>query len=350
VLVEGPSGILAVCPPWNRPKYEPSNRRVVWANGAVAHVYSADEPDRLRGPQHDYAWCDELASWRHIEAWDMLLLGLRGGGDPRVVATTTPRPIPLIKALLKDPTCVVTRGSSYENLANLAPAFIAQIIKKYEGTRMGRQELMAEILEDVLGALWTLAMIEATRIPAPLAGAASTFPRDFFTRIVVAVDPPIKSPAEAAAIQEETDIAEAGIVVAGLGRDGHGYVLEDASRQASPLQWATIATSLYDVFKADRVIAEINQGGEMVVSTLATADARVPVKVIQAQRGKLLRAEPVAALFEKGTAHLVGAFPRLEDQMVSWVPGLKSPDRLDAMVYALTELMLGPGTEEAFVL
>ena len=279
----------------------------------------------------------------------MLMLGLRAGTDPRVVITTTPQPTPLIKQLLKDPTCVVTRGSSYENMANLAPAFIAQIIKKYEGTRMGRQELFAELLEDVLGALWTLANIEATRIPAPPPGAPATYPRDFFTRIVVAIDPPIKSQAEAAAIQEEEDIAEAGIIVAGRGRDGHGYVLEDASRQASPLQWATIATGLYQAFRADRLIAEVNQGGDMVISTVATADARIPVKVIHAKEGKYLRAEPVAALFEQGRCHLVGTFPKLEDQMCTWVPGLKSPDRLDAMVYALTELMLGP-TGEAFVL
>src|SRR5271170_7698324 len=215
VMVEGESGILAISPEWDRPRYEPSKRRLTWANGAIATFYSADEPERLRGPQHDAAWCDELTSWRYPEAWDMLMFGMRLGADPRTVVTTTPRPAKLIRDLVRDPICVVTRGSSYENRGNLAPAFFEQIIRKYEGTRLGRQELEAELLEDTPGALWSHASIEASRLrSAPQ-----------MTRVVVAIDPAVTS-------GDEAD--ETGIVVAGKDKNGHGYVLADMSGRYPP--------------------------------------------------------------------------------------------------------------------
>lgn len=338
------------------PTGRPTRVRSVWKHSGYANVYDLE----VEGAHEFYAGgvlvhnCDELAAWRYAErafGIEGLQGGLRAGSDPRVVVTTTPRPTPIIKGLLKDSNCVVTRGTSYENLANLAATFISQVIKKFEGTRLGRQELLAEILDDILGALWTLSLIDQMRIPLdPNPQAPPPFELDFFTRIVVAVDPPIKSAQEAAQIQEIEDVAEAGIIVAGLGRDGHAYILEDASLQAPPLRWANVACQMYNHYRADCLVAEINQGGEMVEATIHTADPRVPVKTIQASRGKLVRAEPVSALAEQGKVHHVGAFPKLEDQMVTWVPGLKSPDRMDAMVYAITELMLGPASAPAFVM
>jgi phage terminase large subunit-like protein len=324
VMVEGESGLLSVCPPWNHPTYNSSLRRVTWPNGAIATLYSADEPERLRGPQHDGAWVDELGSWRYPEAWDMLMFGLRLGNDPRVVVTTTPRPIPIIKQLVADKHCTVTRGSTYDNLLNLAPDFVRQIVARYEGTRLGRQELMAEILEDVPGALWTLPGIEALRVPqAPE-----------LVRVVVAIDP-------AATNTEDSD--ETGIVVAGRGRDGQGYVLADLSLKASPDGWGRRAATAYQEFAADRVVYEANQGGDMVKFTLRTVDPRLPLRDVHASRGKRTRAEPIAALYEQGRIHHVGIHRKLEDQMCSWNPDdarMDSPDRVDALVWALTDLML----------
>ena len=280
VIVEGESGLLAVSPPWDRPRYEPSKRRLTWPKG-----------------------CDELGSWRYPEAWDMLMFGLRLVDDPRVVVTTTPRPTKLIRALIADPTAVVTRGSTYENRANLAPAFLDQIIRKYEGTRLGRQELEAELLDDVPGALWTR-----------------------------------------------------GIIVAGKDEQGQGWVLADMSGRYPPTEWAKTAIAAYRAHRADRVVAEVNHGGEMVEATLRAIDSNVPFSAVRASRGKVTRAEPVAALYEQGRVHHVGSFPQLEDQMCDFVPtgyddvGLRSagrsPDRVDALVWALTNLLLEPMPNE----
>ena len=325
VMIEGESGILACSRPSFRPTYEPSKRRVSWPNGAIATAYSADEPDRLRGPQHDGAWPDEVAAWRYPEALDMLMFGLRLGRDPRLVATTTPRPIKVVREMIASPTTVVTTGSTYDNLANLAPAFAEQIIRKYEGTRLGRQELLAEILTDVPGALWTWAMLD-NRQPAP-----------DLTRVVVAIDPAVTS-------GEDSD--ETGIVAVGLGVDGRGYVLADRSCRLSPDGWARRAVATFDDLAADMVVAEVNNGGDLVEQTIRTVRRTIPYKKVHASRGKQTRAQPVAALYEQGRVSHVEAFPDLEEQLTSWTPESgTSPDRLDALVWALTELMLGAQRE-----
>lgn len=324
VMVEGESGILAVSRPDFKPEYEPSKRRITWPNGAVAYTYSAEEPDRLRGPQHDFAWCDELAAWKYPDdTWDNLIFGLRLGDNPRVVVTTTPKPIPLVRKLVNDPETVVTRGSTYENAANLPPSFLKEIRDKYEGTRLGRQEIYAEILDDVPGALWNRTMLDELRVKkAPE-----------LIRIVVAIDPAVTS-------GENSD--ETGIIVAGKGVDGHGYVLEDLSCRMSPDGWATRAVNAYHKYEADRIVAEVNNGGDLVETTIRTVDRRIPYKAVRASKGKRTRAEPIAALYEQGKIHHVGSFPLLEDQMCNFTPdGYDgSPDRVDALVWALTELML----------
>ena len=327
VMVEGESGILAISPGRERPLYEPSKRRLTWPNGAVATTYSADEPERLRGPQHDAAWCDELAAWRYPEAWDMLMFGMRLGADPRTVVTTTPRPAKLIRALVRDPICVVTRGSSYENRGNLAPAFFDQIIRKYEGTRLGRQELEAELLEDTPGALWSYASIEASRL--------SSAPE--MTRVVVAIDPAVTS-------GEEAD--ETGIVVAGKDKNGHGYVLDDISGRYPPTEWARLAISAYVRHRADRIVAEVNNGGDMVGATLRMVDPNVAFTAVRASRGKVVRAEPVSALYQQGRIHHIGTFSQLEDQMTNFTSDIDraaagySPDRVDALVWAFSDLLV----------
>ena len=333
IMVEGESGILAVSPPWERPRYEPSKRRLTWPNGALATLFSADEPERLRGPQHDAAWCDELASWRNPEAWDMLMFGLRLGTDPRVVVTTTPRATSLLRGLIVDPTVMVTQASTYENRANLAPAFFGQIISKYRGTRLGRQELEAELLEDVPGALWTRAMLEASRVRAvpPL------------IRVVVAIDPAVSS-------TERAD--ETGIIVAGKDAAGQGWVLADASGRYQPAEWAKTAVSVYRAHKADRIVAEVNNGGDMVEATLRMIEPNISFAAVRASRGKVTRAEPVAALYEQGRVRHLGVFPGLEDQMCAFTadahcsPSTRSagysPDRVDALVWALTDLLVEP--------
>ncbi len=327
VMVEGVSGLLAVHPPELRPLYEPSKRQVRWENGTVAHLYSAEDPDSLRGPQFSAAWCDELAKWRKPgETWAMLQFGLRLGAAPRQVVTTTPRPIKLIKELLADPLTAVTRVATAANAINLAPAFLESVVGRYRGTRLGRQELDAEILDDRPDALWPRELIERCRVAeAPE-----------LRRIVVAVDPPATSGPHADAC---------GIVAAGLGVDGRAYVLDDATVVgARPLDWARRAIRTYRAHEADRIVVEVNQGGDLVATVIAQVDAGIPVRAVRASRGKWLRAEPVAALYEQGRVAHVGAFPALEDEMSDFGPdglsGGRSPDRVDALVWALTELLL----------
>jgi predicted phage terminase large subunit-like protein len=325
VVVEGDSGLLAISDPRFKPIYEPSKRRITWPNGAIATLYSADEPERLRGPQHDLAWCDELCAWKYPEAWDMLKFGLRLGSDPRVVVTTTPKPTNLIRELAKSPDTHLTKGTTYDNSANLAATFIKDIKDKYEGTRLGRQELYAEILDDVPGALWNRKMLDDLRVKK------DAVPE--IIRMVVAIDPAVTS-------GENAD--ETGIIVAGKGADGKGYVFDDFTLQDSPERWARQAIEAYRKYKADRIIAEVNQGGEMVEYTLRMVDPNIPYKAVRASKGKRTRAEPVAALYEQGKVHHVGLFPELEDQMCLYTPdGYEgSPDRVDALVWALTELIV----------
>jgi len=335
VMVEGESGIMAVCPPWNRPNYEPSKRRLTWDNGAIATTYSADEPDLLRGPQHDGAWADEVASWRFAEAWDMLLLGLRLGENPQAVVTTTPRPIKLLRHLMEQPSTVTVIGSTFENRENLPEPFMQDIIARYQGTRLGRQELMGEVLDDVPGALWTRQMVEQCHV--------SKAPD--MVRVVVAIDPAVTS-------GDEAD--ETGIVAAGKGVDGHGYVLADGSCRMSPDGWGRRAVELYRAHKADRMIAEVNNGGDLVERVIRTVDAGIPYRAVRASRGKVTRAEPVAALYEQGRVFHVGTFDVLEDQLCAFATdgymGSDSPDHADALVWAMHELMLGePSNAWGFV-
>ena len=325
VMVEGESGLVACSPPWFPADYQPSKSRVVWPNGSMAELFSAETPDALRGPQFHLAWPDEFAKYRQPQAvWDMLMLSLRLGAHPKCILTTTPLPIPVLRRILADARTVVTGGSTFENAANLAPTFLQQIRRQYEGTRLGRQELFAEILEDTPGALWTLDRLERNRV------TAEQVPE--LTRIVIAVDP-------SGTADPETG-AEAGIVAAGLGVDGHGYVLHDWSGHYTPGQWGALACRQFVGLRADRIIGERNYGGQMVAHTIkmAAKDLGVTVayKDVNASRGKQLRAEPVAALDEQGRVHLVGVWPDLEDQLVTWVPGMKSPDRLDACLVGST--------------
>lgn len=331
VMVEGESGILACCPPDNRPLYEPSKRRLTWPSGAMATTYSADEPDRLRGPQHTDAWADEIAAWKYPESWDMLMFGLRLGTDPRAVVTTTPKPVRVVRDLLAAGTTEATRGSTYENRDNLAPAFLEQIVAKYEGTRLGRQELAGELLDDIPGALWTRAMVDASLV----ADAPE------MVRVVVAIDPAVTS-------GEDSD--ETGIIVAGRGVDGRAYVLDDLTCRLSPDGWANRAVGAYDTHAADRIVAEVNNGGDLVERVVRTVSPRVSYKKVHASRGKRVRAEPIAALYEQDKVSHVGGFPELEDQMCAFVPeGMDgSPDRVDALVWALTELMLNEPKAEVF--
>ena len=338
VMVEGVAGILMIAPNWARPNFEPSKRRLTWPNGAVATTFSSEEADRLRGPQFDAAWCDELAAWNEPQqTWDMLQFGLRLGSNPRCLVTTTPRPIKLLKEMLsrEGKDVVVTRGSTFENQANLAPAFLEAIKQRYEGTRLGRQELNAEILDEVQGALWTRAMLDDARCKAA----------PEMRRVVVAVDPSGTSG------QDDGDTV--GLVVAGLGVDGFGYVLADRSAKLSPDGWGRRAVGAYREFGADRIVAERNFGGAMVEHVIRTADRSVAFKEVTASRGKVQRAEPVAALFEQRKVRLVGSFPELEDQLCAMTgggyAGDGSPDRADALVWALTELMLGQHSGRIYV-
>lgn len=321
VMIEGESGIMAVSPPWNRPHYEPSKKRLTWPNGAIATVYSSEDPEELRGPQHDGAWVDELFKYKkQQEVWDQLMFGLRLGSHPQVCITSTPRPTKLLKDIMRDKATVVTHGSTYENLQNLSPIY-RSIIKRYEGTRLGRQELNADILDDVPGALWTYGLLDRTRVAnhPPL------------VRVVVAIDPAVKS---------NEDSADTGIAVAGLGEDGHGYVLGDHSEHTTPERWARKAIGLLEMVSGDRIIGEVNNGGDLIESVLRSVDRTIPYRSVHASRGKRTRAEPISALYEQGRIHHVGTFPELEDQMCEYDPltAVKSPDRMDAVVWALTDL------------
>jgi phage terminase large subunit-like protein len=326
------SGILQVHPKDFLPLYEPSKRRLTWPNGAAATLYNATEPEALRGPEHAAAWCDELCKWQYQqETWDMLQFGLRAGTDPRICITTTPKPTMLLKQILMDPYTVTTRGSTLDNRANLPPSYIRKLMDKYEGTRLGRQEIDAEILEDIEGALWSRAMIEDKRIREielpPL------------MRVVISIDP-------AASSNENSD--EMGIICAGIDDHDppHFYVLDDVSGIMSPLEWGKQAIALYRARRADRIVAEVNNGGEMVERTLRSIGdtSDVAYSPVWASKGKFVRAEPISALYEQGRVHHVGRFDKLEDQQCAFTCDFNrremgySPDRLDALVWGLTEL------------
>jgi len=334
VMVEGESGLLSIAPWWDRPVWHPALRRLVWKSGAQAIVLGAAEPDSLRGPQYTHGWADELAKWAYAEAaWDNLMMGLRLGRHPRLLATTTPRPVPLIRRLAKQHDVVMTRGSTRDNRAHLAADFVAAMERDYGGTALGRQELDGELIEELEGALWTRALVERCRVKREALWNDGDAP---FSRVVVAVDPPASAGGDAC-----------GIVAVGLGVDGRAYVIEDASiAGASPEGWAARVVNAAARHGADRVVAEANNGGDMIRSVLRAAQAELPVRLVHASRGKVARAEPVAALYERGRVAHVGAFPELEDQMCGMMlggdyagPG-RSPDRADALVWALSELML----------
>lgn len=329
-MVEGPAGILAVSHPAFMPTYEPSKRRLTWPNGATAHLFSAEEPERLRGPQCDGAWADELAAWKRMqETWDNLQMGVRLGTRPRQVVTTTPRPLDLIKSLVKRFDVVVARGKTMENAANLAPSFLSSMLDLYGGTRLGRQELDGEILDDNPLALWKRANIDATRVAALPEGVS-------LIRVVVGLDPTCTA-----------DGDDAGIVAAGKGSDGEYYVLDDSTISGTPLQWATAAIAAYNRHRADRIVYETNQGGDMVAHTLQSVQRNIPLRGVTASRGKAVRAEPIAALYEQGRVHHVGFFRQLEDELCEWEPGSStSPNRLDALVWALTDLSRKPEVKQ----
>ena len=337
VMVEGASGLLAIAPWWNRPVYSPALRRLLWPNGAMATLFGAAEPEGLRGPQFSHGWADEIAKWAGGEAaWDNLMMGLRLGRRPQVLATTTPRPVPLVRGLVarSGDEVAVTRGRTLDNAANLADGFVEAMQRSYGGTRLGRQELDGELIAEVEGALWSRDLLERCRVahmPESDGDAAA------LVRVVVAVDPPASAHGDAC-----------GIVVAGLGGDGRAYVIADATVEGrTPEGWARAVAGAAMVHGADKVVAEANNGGAMVESVLRAAEAGLPVKLVHASRGKVARAEPVAALYEAGRVAHRGAFWELEDQMCGMVAGGgyegpgRSPDRADALVWALTELMLG---------
>jgi phage terminase large subunit-like protein len=321
---EGESGVLSVLKRyhmlahWNR-----SMGEILLVNGSRIKLFSADQPDRFRGPQHHGAWCDELAAYRYSDAWDQLQFGLRLGKKPRVVITTTPRPTPLVRMLANrtDGSVAITRGSTFDNAKNLAPSALLELQARYNNTRLGRQELYGEILEDTEGALWTKGLIDRNRLKKapPL------------SRITVSIDPAVTN----TKVSDET-----GIIVCGSDAGGHGYVLGDYSFKGSPLDWASKAVSVFDEWKADTILVEVNQGGDMVSAVLKQIRHSLPIREVRAHVGKRLRAEPVAAMYEQGRIHHIGEFPQLEDQMTIWTPfDADSPDRIDAMVQAFSDLL-----------
>jgi phage terminase large subunit-like protein len=341
VMIKGPAGILRCSPPWFPAQYEPSNRRIVWPGGVEALLFSAEEPDRLRGPQCIGGWADELAAWKYIEdTWDNFELGCRLGPKPRIVVTTTPRPVPQFKKLVKQSGTVVTRGSTRDNVRNLNPERVKKLYEKYEGTRLGRQELGGELLDDNPNALFHLKDIDHARLRLPV------YLKDHkpnLVRVVVSIDP---------AVSTNKDSDETGIVVAASGwctcrgeRQLHGYVLDDVSGTLTAREWAIAAGTAYKTWRADRVLGETNQGGNLVQENLmANSETQaLPYTGVHVHEGKRLRAEPVGALYEQWKVHHVGTFAALEDQMTNWDPlAQDSPDRLDALVQALTELLIEP--------
>ncbi|HTR12262.1 MAG TPA: terminase family protein [Roseiarcus sp.] len=329
VMVLGDSGLLNVCPVGERPRYLPSAARLEWPNGAVSLLFSAEEPDRLRGKQHMKLWCDELAAWRRPDAFDQALLGLRLGDRPQAVVTTTPRPTKIIKQLAADKHTIVTRGSTFDNRGHLAKAFLERIAKRYEGRVIGRQELMAEIVEETPGSLWTRALIERQRVRPEDAPCE-------FAEVVVGVDPPARSGSKA---------DECGLIVAAKATDGRIYVLADKSSQGdTPAGWAARVGAAYRGFSANRVVAEVNNGGDMVAEVMRQAEPHLPVRSVHATRGKFLRAEPIAAAYERGLVFHAGVFEKLEDQMCALTPDFDrrsgpSPDRADALVWTVADLL-----------
>ena len=334
VMVFGESGILACSPPDRRPIWEATRQRLIWPNGAIAQVFSAHDPESLRGPQFDGAWVDELAKWKKArETWDMLQFGLRLGEAPQVCITTTPRNIGVLKEILDAPTTVVTSAATEANRAFLADSFLQEVQARYAGTRLGRQELEGELLEDVEGALWTSGTLEALRLDAAPA----------MDRIVVAVDPPVTGKSTS----DECGIVVVGACTQGPVQDWRAYVLADASMSAaSPMAWASAAVRAMETWGADRLVAEVNQGGDLVAEVLRQVDPMVPIKTVHASRGKSARAEPVAALYEQGRVHHLRNLGALEDQMCAMsargYEGKGSPDRVDALVWALHDLMIEP--------
>ena len=329
VMIEGPSGLMSCYPPERKPIYYPTRHLVAFPSGAVGITRSADKPERLRGPQFTKFWADELMAWRYVQdAWDQIMFGFRLPDRAlQGVITTTPKPLKLLKEIAADIGTIVTRGSSYDNAANLSETYYRKVIKPYEGTRLGRQEINAEILDDVPGALWTRSMIDAYRIKL------GEVRWDLVTRIVVAIDP---------AVTAGEDSDDTGIIVAGLTVSGHVIVIDDLTCKESPLGWARIAVGAYKTRQASRIIGEVNNGGDLVESNIRAVSPEVAFRAVRASRGKAVRAEPVAALYEQGRVHHVGSFLELEDQLCSFVPGLaqKSPDRMDALVWAITDLVV----------
>lgn len=341
VMVKGESGFLSVCWKGDKtyagkkmgfPEWSPTKRTLTWDNGATVQFFSAEEPERLRGPQFEIAWCDELAAWnKDIDTWDMLQFCMRLGKHPRIVVTTTPKPTKLVRKILKDDKTHVTTGSTFDNSANLAGTYLEAVKEQYEGTRLGRQELYAEVLEEAQGALWNTDMLDACVVKREQVPDLS--------RIVVAIDPAVTA-------NKESDMT--GIVVAGIDVNGIAYVLGDYTDRLSPQGWAAKAIELYHKYEADRIVAEVNQGGDMVKTTIHGEDETVPFRAVRASRGKYARAEPISALYERGLVKHVAnpedeaTLNELETQMRTWEPlgSIGSPDRLDALVWALTDLSL----------
>lgn len=347
IMIEGESGLLSVFPPSLRPDYQPSKKKITFHTGAVAHIYSAEDPEDLRGPEHDTAWCEELCAWNKMqETWDMFEFGFRlparDGSNPKAVITTTPKPLPLLKTIMEDEATVITTGSTYNNVANLAPAFAKRIIRRYEGTRLGAQELRGLVLDEAEGALWDRLVLQETRI------TRAEYENEIFPtiiKIVVAIDP-------ATTANRNSD--DTGIIVAARARNGHYYILEDKSGKYSPAEWGRIAVHLYEKWNANYVIGEANNGGDMVIHVVKTAaqEAGVTLKMkkVTASRGKHTRAEPISALWEQKRGHMVGVFQSLEDQMCTWTdsPNDPSPDRMDALVWGVSELLSGGNTKKLF--
>ncbi|MBA7602801.1 hypothetical protein ES703_09897 [subsurface metagenome] len=327
IMIEGDSGILTISRPDFRPLYEPSKRKLTWPNGAVAHTFSAEEPDRLRGPQFQKMWCEELATWKYPESWDMAKLSLRLPPNPQAIITTTPKPKTIIKELIADKNCVITGGSTYDNIHNLAEPFFLAIVDQYEGTTLGQQEIYAIFLEELPDALWQRKIIADNRV--------SEVDLDKLIRIVIGIDP--------AGTSKESS-AETGILVCGIDANNEGYVIDDLSCRKRPKGWASDSINAYHRYKADRIVAEVNFGGEMVESVIRNIDPNVSYKSVNASRGKKVRAEPISALYEQGKIHHIGTFKDLEDQQCNFTPETKIKlDRIDALVWCFTELILHRG-------